>query len=620
MEPFFCVENFDHHHEAPFHPPDNRRWREPPHRSSRKVVDEGYEWSRAHLWNTIDDFATDAANSHYDVYDNQHYGCSRSRIFGSRLRNERLSYPLSRLDSGPSLNGGIHDNERIDLVGDFEAYVNQSQNDETTLYPAAHTSDHFLSFSRADLPVRGPGYTEPGEEGFFLPEDDQKAGYHHSWCTVFPVSDKHSSTTIDPSVDANFSRQFVRHLPNRAKASDLTSPDTGSPTFIQATTTDGSFIHNNPLYFDSTSSTPNFRDSQQGDYFKQQWRLLSIAVATLRRQRRRIRHSLRVLHRSQKALELERREFRNVQKNNIQDPERNQSWYSTGRKCGMDDGDDAWHRDTDCYWESRRKMTEQPREKDILYEASRSDDEPTGSSRHCYRHYSNHHYPGGPHGHIIPPPLTPDAVSQAKDNFMKYESAWTYLSDQSQTNTLRIPYPTVTMQAGPLLESFPSYVRLPRLPDFHPPAHVRIQFHALEFYLHPLGLQTSLTFRPLMQSFDDPEKVPDAVVGVDGIERLNSNSLIELKCGMINEVRKWHEDSLRRKGFGTVLDSCSAITQDFDSKSKQDHHARRSEFVIGDVHDFEEKLTERDIVQGVWAAVQLLKDLVIAEIKRRNMK
>ncbi|MCJ1413758.1 hypothetical protein MMC32_000082 [Xylographa parallela] len=494
------------------------------------------------------------------------------------------------------------------------------------MHGATYPGDHVLSFGRADLPVRDPAYTEPGEEGFFLPEDDHEAGYHHSWCTGFPVSGKHSSVTIDPILGANFSRHFVPHLPNRAKASDLTDSRNDDisnidfPTFIQITPTDGSSIHYDPLYRDSTVSTPNPRDSQHGDYFKQQWRLLSAAVAALRRQRRRLRHSLRVLHRSQRALELERREFRNVQKSNVRDPERNQSWHSNGRKCGMDDGDDAWCRDTEYSWESRCKGTEQPREEDFFYEASRRDDEPRRFSRHDQRHYSEHSYVGGRHAQTIPPPLTPNTISQAKDNFVSYESAWTYLSARSQANALRIPYPTVTMHAGPLLEPFPSYVRLPRQPAFHPPAHVRIQFHTLEFYLHPLGLHASLTFSPLMQDFDDPEQVPDAVIGVDEIERLKSSSLMELKCRIINEVRRWHEDSLRRKGFGTILDSCSAIKQDIDSKSRQGHRASKSEFVIADVHDLEEKLTERNIVQGIWAAVQLLKDLVFAEMKGRNMK
>ncbi|MCJ1383301.1 hypothetical protein MMC17_006414 [Xylographa soralifera] len=568
----------------------------------------------------------DATANQYDMYHKEHYGCSGSCIFGSRFRNERLSCPLPKWDPSSAFQRGIHESEQFNWVGDFEAYVNQSQevqNNETMLRGAVYPEDHVLSFDQADLPVRDPGHREPREESFLLHEEDHIVDYHHSWRTGLPVFNDRSSATLDPPLDDHFSRQFFQQLPNRAKVPDLTDSidhdnfSIDSPTLIQVNSTDGSPIHHNPSYFISNSSGSGSRDIQHGDYLKQQWRLLRVAAASLCRQRRRIRNSLRVLHRSQKALELERQEFRDVQKNNMRDPECDQSWYSINGRPGMDESDDAWRRDTKYFWKSRGKRTEQPGEEDLFYKASKSDDEPKGSSRRDYRHSSERHYFADRHGQTMPPPLTPDVVSQAKDNFANYKSAWTYLSERSQVTSPRIPYPTVTMQPGPLLEPFPSYVRLPHPPAFHPPAHVRIQFHALEFYVHPLGLQASLTFSPPLQSYDDPEQIPDAVVGVDGIDRLEFISLIELKYRMMEEVRKWHEDSLRRKGFAAVLDSKLAIRHDVDSEPKQGQHA---ECVMGNVYDLDEKLTERNIVQGVWAGVQLLKDLVTAETERRQSK
>ena len=628
MEPFFCTEDFDYYHRVPSHSMHNRRWPGAPYRSSGDDFDDRHKRSGLHLRNAADDFTMDAADNYYDVYDNQHYGWSGSRMYGSQLRNERLSYPLSRWDSRPCLQGGNHDNEQIDWAGDFGAYVNQSQevqNDQTMLHGVGYPGDYILSFGPAGLPVRGLRPTEPREEVFSLPEDNHESEYHHSWCTDLPATKMHPLSTLSPTLDEYFSRQFFQHLPKCAKASDLTDArdDNDSnidlPTLIQATTTDGASMHHNPPNFDSTSSIPKSTGSQHGDFFKQQWRILRITAAGLHRQRRRIRHSLRVLHRAQQAFELERGEFRNVQKISIQDPEGNQKWHSIHERFGLHNSDNAWRRDTKHLGETRGKRTEQAREKDLMHEASRSSNERRRSSEYDYRQDSEHHYDGGPHEQRVSPPLTADVVSQAKNDLASYDSAWTSLSEQFRTNRPRIPYPTSTMHCGPLLNPFPSNVRLPRLAAFHPPAHVRIQFHALAFYLHPLGLQVSLTCFPSVQGFDDPEQVPDAVVGVEEIDRLHSRTLMELKLRVHKEIRTWHEDTLRKKGFGTLLDCGSAISQDLDRISKESQYSNNSECVMGNVHDLEEKLTERNIVQGVWAAVQFLKDLVNAEMKRRNM-
>ncbi|MCJ1281750.1 hypothetical protein MMC26_001073 [Xylographa opegraphella] len=568
-------------------------------------------------------------DDHYDAYDYQHYGHSGSRKFGSGSRNERLNYLLSRWEPCPSFQGGIHDDERNDWMGDFEAHADQSQivrNNETMLPGTVYPGDYAIPCTPASLPVRGLRYRGLRDRGFPSLEDNYTSEYHHSWCTDLPVSENYASATLGPNLYDYSSSQFFQHLPNRAKVPDLTdyrdnnNPDIDLPESIYVSATDESPIDHGPLNFHATFPTPKATDSQHGDFFKQQWHVFSIIAASLRRQRCRIRHCLRILHRAKRALEIEKREFRNMQKYHLHDPEHSQSWYSLGEIIDANDSDDTWRPDTQYPWGPNGKRTEQPREEDLLHEASKSDNEPGVFPGSYYHRYSRHHYFGGRDGQTAMPRLTADVVSQAKNDLARYDSAWTSLSEHSQTITPRIPYPTVTMHFEPLLEPFPAYIRLPRQPAFHPPAHVRIQFHALQFYLYPLGLQASLTFDPPVQSFDDPEQVPDAILSVDEIESLGSNSLQGLKCRMISEIRKWHEDVLRNKGFGTLLDFGSNIKQDFEGRSVHSQYADDPEGLIGDVHDFEEKRTERDVVQGIWAAVQLLKDLVFAEMKRRNMK
>ncbi|MCJ1294172.1 hypothetical protein MMC34_005729 [Xylographa carneopallida] len=581
------------------------------------------------FWNSPDDFTMDAADNRYNVYDDRDYAHSGSRVFGSRLRNERLSPPFSTWEPRSSPQGGIHDNEHTNWVSDVEAYVNQNQevrNNERMQRRDVYSGEYSLSFAPANLPVRGLWYAERREEDFPSPQDHHRFEYHHSWSPSFPVvSEKHPSAALSPALDDYFSRQFCQHLPNRSKASDLTDSsyddiaDVNSPTLVQVTTADESSIHHDPLHFDATSSTPKSPESQDGNFFRRQWRNLNVTAASLHRQRRRIRHNLRVLHRAQRALELKRGKFQNMLKNNMQNPDRFQRWHSTGERIGMYDGDNDWRRDTRHSWRPRGKRTGHSGEEDPLYGAWRSNDEPRETSSRDYHHSTKHSYDDDPHGQTVRPLPTADVVSRAKKEIANYDSAWMSLSERAQTSQPRIPYPTVTTHCGPLLEPFPSYIRLPRPPAFHPPAHVRIQYHALEFYLHPFGLQVSLTFDPPLQSSDDPQQIPNApVIGVDGIESLSSSSFLELKGWMMDDTKRWHEDSLRKKGFGPLLDSGSPISRNYDRNPEQRQYSGRPERVACEFPDIGERLTERDIVQGVWAAVQSLKDFVLTEMKRRH--
>ncbi|MCJ1395415.1 hypothetical protein MMC18_008301 [Xylographa bjoerkii] len=600
---------------APCHPLHSSRRPRSPYESSGEAVGEGNKWSEMHLWDTANDFAMEAPDGH-------------------PLRNEQFNYTVPHRPSGRSFQGGVDDNDRIYCEGDFEAYVNRSrevQDHENMLRNAEFIKNGVLPLDHAGMPVRDVGDEQPleeEEEGFLSPETDQSAEHNSSWCTVLHGADGYCSATISPPLNDYFSTEFLQDLPDGLNTYHLPNSiddntfNMSLPTSRQDIISDWSSDHHDPSFFYSTASRPCSGDHQPGNLLKQQWRILNIAAASLRRQRHRIRHSLRVFYRSQKALDIEWREFRNLRDNNIRDSRRGRGWYSNGRRSATDDSEDAWSRDTRHFWGSGRR-TEQPGKENLFYAASKSDDEPCGPSDRNYYHNLEHPNFTGRHRQTTPPPLVADAIDQAGKHLANYESAWSSLSKRSQATSSSIPYPTVTLQSAPLLEPFPSYVGLPCQPAFHPSPHVRIQFHALEFYLHPLGLQASLTFSSPMQSFGDPEQVPDAVLDADGIERLDSGALTRLRDMMIKEVRKWHEDRLREKGFSTVLDCERAIRQECDTRSKESkdgQYTHDSKHVMERADSSDEKLTERDIVQGVWAAVQLLKEIVKAELEKRKMR
>ncbi|MCJ1404067.1 hypothetical protein MMC11_007292 [Xylographa trunciseda] len=624
MDAFFCTEGFYRHEDVASHP--KNRWRRygSTYQSGGAEVDEGYERSRTHLWDSTYDFTSATANNHYDAYHNPHYGRSGNHTFDRRSGNERLSYPVSSWAPGPSSQGGIHDNGRIDWVGDSETPVNQTwevMNDDNMLYNAVFIGDHVLRFDQAGMLAREVGHEEFSEEGILSPETDQSAEHNNPWYNEPAFSEEHSSTTTDFGLDNYYNKYFLHDLSGGLNAShsphsiDFSAFNIASPISTLNTSSDGSSAYHDPSDFYSTSPRPSSGSFQYGNHIKRQWQILNIAASSLRRQQRRIRHSLRVLHRAQRGFEIERQELRNLQDNRMRDSERKHRCCPKDEDLSTDASNDACSRD---FWKPRRRETGKPWEEDLLFTASKSAEEPHQFRGHNHRHYSEQHHSDTHYGLNILPPLPADAVNQAANDLASYNSAWTSVLERSQNISPKIPYPTVTTQAGPLLEPFPSYVRLPSLPAFHPSSHVRIQFHTLEFYLHPLGLQASLTFNPPTESLDDFEQVLDTVLGVDRIDKLDFGSLIRFNVTIKAEKKKWHEDSLRRKGFGIVLDCEAVIGQDLDSAPEQNQHANNPERTLGNAYDLDEKFTGRDIVQGVWAAVQLLSELITSEIERRR--
>ena len=158
----------------------------------------------------------------------------------------------------------------------------------------------------------------------------------------------------------------------------------------------------------------------------------------------------------------------------------------------------------------------------------------------------------------------------------------------------------------------------------HSSTHVRIQFHVLAFYLHPFGLQPCLVPLPPQKDIEEPGKEIPGPLEVMGLRDTERETLEQIKAMMDDEVVKWHEDKLRLRGFGKVFDEGSVMLTDGfveeypntprDQRRRRDTHGQAYNADAG------KKIKEKDLVHGVWAAVDLLRGLVKKEIKREKAR
>ena len=541
--------------------------------------------------------------------------------------DERFSFVVP--EWGPAIDSPFYQRrsynvERVDWEGESEAYMDQGQEVSSgvnIMYGTVFRDNYVQPFDQAGIHFRDFERRKHLEESVLLPEADQPPEHNRFWCTDLPVPQEHLSACRGLTFNDLRNRQFFQDIPHDSNAFHLPDSiednfsDIRSPKSTEDALSDEFSEYYYPSYFSTHSPRPNTADCQHENHMREEWQVLNLAAMSLRRQRRRLRYRLRVLYRSQRALEIEQRTFRHLRDDDMREPERDRRWYLNRGNFGEENNDDMWNRDKRHFWGFQRSRTEQSHEENSYHSGSENFNDPDTPLGHDWRDNSEYERYTDHHGQRSSPPLTADAINEAKNNLADYESAWSSISQQNQGCSAAIPYPTVTLKSKLLLEPFPSYIRLPRNLGHHPSTHMRIQFHTLEFYLHPLGLQPSLTFTSTIETVNEPEQIPDADLGIIGLETLDAIRLEDLKRAMFKEVEKWHEDKIRLKGFGEVLD-CEAVTH--QCPYSDNRYGKGVEYVTGKTVEMDEKLLGRDIVQGIWAAVQVLRGLVSAELQRRK--
>ena len=221
------------------------------------------------------------------------------------------------------------------------------------------------------------------------------------------------------------------------------------------------------------------------------------------------------------------------------------------------------------------------------------------------------------------PSLSHAAINEAKARLQIYKSAWSTITSFTEANSAQIPYPSPTLRPEDLLRPFPSYIHFLMLAPEHSSAHIRIQFHALSFYLHLFGLQPGLVPLPPQKGTEELERETPGPLEVIGLKDSERKTLEQIKAMMDNEVVKWHEDKLRLRGFSKVLDDegpvllTDGLLEEY-LDSPRDNRPRRCTHREAYNADAGSEIKGKDLVHGVWAAVDLLRSLVRTEMTERR--
>ena len=221
------------------------------------------------------------------------------------------------------------------------------------------------------------------------------------------------------------------------------------------------------------------------------------------------------------------------------------------------------------------------------------------------------------------PSLSRAVIDEAQARLQIYNSAWSTIISPAEAISAQIPYPSSTLRPEDLLRPSPSYLRFLMLAPEHSSAHIRIQFHALAFYLHPFGLQPRLVPLPPQEEKEKPDRETQGPLEVIGLVDAERNTLEQIKVMMDSEVVKWHEDKLRLRGFSKMLDDEGLVVLkdgllEDDLYTSREWRPRRRKYREAYGTDTCKNIKGKDLVHGVWAAVDLLRGLVRQEVKERR--
>ncbi|MCJ1249265.1 hypothetical protein MMC30_006488 [Trapelia coarctata] len=340
-----------------------------------------------------------------------------------------------------------------------------------------------------------------------------------------------------------------------------------------------------------------------------QWRRITAVIASLRRQRRRLRQERDLLRRQKAALDMKWRDLQQTQRRGT---------YGRDRRSKRRHGDcdyEAYRTEyfrkgeRSYYGDNARTSNGKSKPKTRGDRFPYADEDLTDGEELSDRMPEPDQYPD-PISPITRPQPTAAAIAEANIAIQSYESAWASLSSSTSPIPLKIPYPTPNQQPEGLLAHFPPYISLAPCPLQRPRTDSRIQYHALEFYLRPLGIQP----RPTTSNLEL------ASWSIPGIKEAEGEMLEKSKVMMDKEVARWHEDRLRKKGFGDVFDGNGTVLE-IENEPFEDHVCDNKQCRLRQFENLKwTRITEKEVVQGVWAAVHLLREYVIKEMEERKRK
>jgi len=339
-----------------------------------------------------------------------------------------------------------------------------------------------------------------------------------------------------------------------------------------------------------------------------QWRWIMAMISSLRRQRRRLRQERDLLRRQKAALDLEWRDLQQTQRRGPYRRRRSKRRYRNYNSDAY--GTDYFRKGEGRYngknvWTSHGKSKAKARADRCSY-----DDQDSTDGEDMSDHMPEPTQFLDPISPMTRPHLTAAAIAEANIAIQSYETAWACLSSSTTPVPTKIPYPSSDHQPEGLLAQFPSCVSLPPCPVQRPSAHARIQFFALEFYLRPLGMQP----QPMTEKRDLP------LWSIGGIKEVREEVLEKVKVMMDKEVGRWHEDRLRNKGFGEVFDGNGTVLE-LENEPFKDHTCDNKQCRLGRLDELKwTSIKEKEVVQGVWAAVRLLRGCVTKEMDERKRK
>lgn len=359
------------------------------------------------------------------------------------------------------------------------------------------------------------------------------------------------------------------------------------------------------LSFDSLSTLQRRRHGSQ-NAITNQWRRIMAVISSLGRQRRRLRQEQGSLRRQKAALDLKwrtlqqaqrrgtyRRDRRNKRRHSDYDSEASGTEYFREHEQ-IHYGENVWNGNGKTKAKTRSHRYSYLDEE--VSDGAQLSDHIQEPDRHSERASPTRR-----------PHLTAAAIAKANTEIEAYESVWRSLS--ISTSSI-IPYPASNQRPEELLANFPSYISLSPCPSERPSVHTRVQFHAMEFYLRPLGMQPK----------PEPGDQQLTSLNIAGLKAATNEGLERSKIMMDKEVVRWHEDRLRKKGFGEVIDGNGAVLE-LENEPFKDHACKNEQCRLGQLNRLKWKtVEEREVVQGVWAAVHLLRECMLEEMERRRSR
>ncbi|MCJ1473388.1 hypothetical protein MMC13_002039 [Lambiella insularis] len=365
----------------------------------------------------------------------------------------------------------------------------------------------------------------------------------------------------------------------------------GSPSLEQPGNLPNHDLLTSNLY---CSRRPNLSHQTLRGRVQHNWRLLQRMMGSMRRQRQQLSHDEMLLQRSKQILESEWHSFRLFQESDLRRREPQRVWSHD--RYYFDDADigHSWNEDPpgQC---GRGNRTRQQRATMRYANAETNETrfEEDSRSHHSEERFG---YNGGGQDKATAS-LPAEAIAKAKMHLENYKSSWSLLLSSAAPPVPTVPYPTPNLQPASLLGEMSHNHR-----HF---SDTRIQFHTLEFFLHPFGLRPSLTRTPPVGRREELPQEPSYQLDVTGLTGAHVEIVEELSTMMGREVKNWHADKLECRGLSAALNKEHTVMEQADT-------------IFMEVGDHRLRVTQWDLYQGIWAAIRRLRELVKGELERRR--